>query len=283
MKKYTVVILGLFLTMACASVVMAAEPSSIYADQIDYDFRNGQAVAKGNVVIKREGGTATSKDADYNTKTGNGKLTGNVVGNKGDSKVTCQTMNIAEQGDHITAIGNAVLKKADKTLRAAQVEYFSKREYAETVGDWAQLALDDGSTLDAAYLNYNMKDGLATGQGNVRIVSPPRKLTARGDRAIYNTKAEDGTIELIGHATATQDGDTVSGNTLTLKGTGAEKNQVAIADGNVKMVFVPKPTPKQTPVEPYYSIVGDSPVPKEIYQQGNWPGETIKINETSLA
>ena len=283
MKKYAVIILGTLLSISFAGLAMAAEPSSIYADQIDYDFRNGQAVAKGNVLIKREGGTATSKDADYNTKTGNGKLTGNVIGIKDDSKVTCQTMNIAEQGDHITAIGNAVLKKADKTLRASQVEYFSKREYAETVGEWAQLAMDDGSTLDAAYMNYNMKDGLATGEGNVRIVSPPRKLTARGDKAIYNTKADDGTIELIGHATATQDGDTVSGNTLTLKGTGAEKNQVAIADGNVKLVYVPKPEPKQQPLKPYYSIVGDSPVPEKTYRQGNWPGETIKIGETALA
>lgn len=283
MKKYTAVVLGLLFSISFASTVMAAEPSSIYADQIDYDFRNGQAVAKGNVVIKRDGGTATSKNADYNTKTGNGKLTGDVVSNKEDAKVTCQTMNIAEQGDHITAIGNAVLKKADKTLRASQVEYYAKREYAETVGDWAQLGMDDGSTIDAAYLNYSMKEGLATGDGNVRIVSPPRKLTARGDRAIYNTKAEDGTIELIGHATATQDGDTVSGNTLTLKGTGAQKDQVAIADGNVKLVFVPKPEKKQPPVEPYYSIVGDSPVPEEIYKQSNWPGETIKIGETALA
>ena len=283
MKKYAVIILGTLLSISFAGLAMAAEPSSIYADQIDYDFRNGQAVAKGNVLIKREGGTATSKDADYNTKTGNGKLTGNVIGIKDDSKVTCQTMNIAEQGDHITAIGNAVLKKADKTLRASQVEYFSKREYAETVGEWAQLAMDDGSTLDAAYMNYNMKDGLATGEGNVRIVSPPRKLTARGDKAIFNTKADDGTIELIGHATATQDGDTVSGNTLTLKGTGAEKNQVAIADGNVKLVYVPKPEPKQQPLKPYYSIVGDSPVPEKTYRQGNWPGETIKIGETALA
>ncbi|MCH3915879.1 MAG: hypothetical protein LKE29_11640 [Acidaminococcaceae bacterium] len=76
MKKYTAVVLGLLFSISFASTVMAAEPSSIYADQIDYDFRNGQAVAKGNVVIKRDGGTATSKNADYNTKTGNGKLTG---------------------------------------------------------------------------------------------------------------------------------------------------------------------------------------------------------------
>jgi hypothetical protein len=117
----------------------------------------------------------------------------------------------------------------------------------------------------------------------VRIVSPPRKLTARGDQAFYDTKADDGTIKLIGHATATQDGDTVSGNTLTLKGTGNQKDQVAIADGNVKLVYVPKPEPKKPVVEPYYSIVGDSPVPEETYKQGNWPGETIKIGETALA
>ena len=283
MKKYLSLFMGIVLSLSFASVVLAADPSSIYADKIDYDFRNGQAVAQGNVVIKREGGTTTAENADYNTKTGNGHLKGNVIGIKGDSKITCQTMNLADQGDHITAIGNAVLKKTDKTLRASQVEYYSQREYAETVGDWAQLGMDDGSTLDAGYLNYDMKAGLARGEGNVRIVSPPRKLTARSDKAIYNTKAEDGTIELIGHATATQDGDTVSGNTLTLKGTGTEKNQVAIADGNVKMVFIPKPAAPQPAVEPFWSLVGDVPVPEEIYKQGNWPGETVTITETSLA
>lgn len=283
MKKFMTVCLGILLGLSITSGVFAAEPSSIYGDQIDYDFRNGQAVAKGNVMIKKDGGTTTADNADYNTKSGEGHLKGNVVGIKGESKITCQTMNLADKGDHITAIGNAVLKNVDKTLRASQVDYYSQREYAETAGDWAQLGMDDGSTLDASYLNYNMKDGVANGEGNVRIVSPPRKLTARGDKAIYNTKAEDGTIELIGHATATQDGDTVSGNTLTLKGTGAEKNQVAIADGNVKMVLIPKPTPAKAAVEPYYSIVGDVPVPKETIQSGNWPGDTIKYGETAVA
>ena len=72
----------------------------------------------------------------------------------------------------------------------------------------------------------------------MRINSTIRKLTASGDKAIYNTNEDDGTIELIGNATATQDGNTVSGQSLTLRGAGGS---IAEADGKVKMVYLPKP------------------------------------------
>jgi len=115
-----------------------------------------------------------------------------------------------------------------------------------------------------------MKDGLANAHGNVRVVSPPRKLTARGDNAIYNTKLDGGTVQLIGHATATQDGNTVTGETLTLKGAGGK---IAIADGNVKLVYVPVPAAPQYP--PLADIHG-----QDKYQEDkifNWPGDTIQV------
>ncbi len=267
-KKTFIFIVTMLSTLAYATVAFAA--SSVTGDTVEYDFRNGQAIAKGNVTITNDDGKATSKEANYNTKSGEGKLTGSVVANKKDTKVTCHTLNIAQAGNHLTAIGNAVLKQQDKTLRADQVEYDSNRQYAETVGDWAQLALDDGSTMDAANMNYNMKDGVANAHGNVRVISPPRKLTARGDNAIYNTKQEDGTVQLIGHATATQDGNTVNGETLTLKGAGGK---IAIAEGNVKLVYVPKASPAALP--PIADIQG-----KDNYQElkiYNWPGDVIQV------
>lgn len=275
MQKKHMVVLGVaLLTLMYASVVQAA--SSLDADVIEYDFRNGQAIATGNVLLTNDDGKATAKAAEYNTKTGNGKLTGSVVADKGDSHLTCNMLNLADAGDHLTAVGNSVLKNQDKTLRADQVEYYSKRQYAETVGSWARLALDDGSTLDAAKLNYNMAEGLAHAQGNVRIVSPPRKLTARADQAIYNTKADDGTVELIGNATATQDGNTVRGNTLTLKGTGGK---VAIAEGNVKLYYVPKPTP------PAPAPIVDEKGAQNYKETrvASWPGQTVKVGTTELA
>jgi lipopolysaccharide export system protein LptA len=269
MKKKTLIfVLAMLGTLAYATVALAA--SSVTGDTIEYDFRNGQAIAKGNVIITNDDGRATAKDADYNTKTGEGKLTGSVVATKKDAKVTCHTLTIAQAGNHLTAIGNAVLKQQDKTLRADQVEYDSNRQYAETVGNWAQLALDDGSTMDSANMDYNMKDGIANAHGNVRIISPPRKLTARGDNAIYNTKLEDGTVELIGHATATQDGNTVNGDTLTLKGAGGK---IAVAEGNVKLVYVPKPGPAAQP--PLADFMGEGKYQEmNLY---NWPGEKIQV------
>ena len=88
-------------------------------------------------------------------------------------------------------------------------------------------------------MKYNMGTGVANADGNVRLISPPRNLTARADRAIYNTKEADGTIRLIGHATATQNDDTVSGDTLTITGAGGK---VAMGEGNVKMVVLPQST-----------------------------------------
>lgn len=273
-KKNAVLVLSFICTLAWGTAAFAA--SAIDGDVIEYDFRNGQAIATGNVTITNDDGKATAKEAEYNTKTENGKLTGSVIADKGDAHLTCHILNIAEAGDHLTAIGNAVLKKEDKTLRAQQVEYFGKKQYAETIGSWAQLALDDGSVMDSANMNYNMASGLAHANGNVRLISPPRKLTARADNAVYNTKQDEGTIELIGHATATQDGNTVSGNTLTLKGAGGK---VAVAEGNVRMYYVPKPSPPAA--APIVNAQGAGNYREDrIY---SWPGDSMSVGTTTIA
>lgn len=236
-KKNISAILGFLLCFSLAGVAYAG--SSIAGDTIEYDFRSGQTVANGNVVMTNNDGTAKSARAEYNTKTESGKLTGGVAAVQGEARITCNTLVIHAGGDQLTAIGNAVLKKQDKVLKAEQVEYFQKRQYMETAGSWAQLTMDDGqSTLDAGYINYNMQTGIANAEGDVRIDSAIRKLTASGDQAIYNTNADDGTIEIIGNATATQDGNTISGKSLKLRGAGGS---IAEADGNVHIVYVPKP------------------------------------------
>ena len=272
--------------LSMSSLCLAA--SSVKGDKVDYDFRTGQAVAVGNVKLRSDDGTASAEEAEYNTKTGEGKLTGSVVADKKDAHVTAAEVLIKKQGKFLSAIGNAVLQKDDKTLRAAQVNYDSDAQFAETIGDWAQLTMTDGSSLDAAKMNYNMQSGVAHADGNVRLISPPRKLTARADRAVYNAKVEDGTIQLFGHATATQDQDTVSGDTLTIKGAGGK---ISMAEGNVKMVVIPQnSTPQQTEEvgEPVVALVGDPDVPDTVYKLYSWPGEPISVGdmefpETTLA
>ena len=178
---------ALFLTclmtglLSMGAVAFAA--SSVSGDKVEYDFKSGQAVAEGNVEIRHDKGRATARKAEYNTKTGEGSLEGSVVADQEDAHLTSASLVIKNKGDYLSAIGNAVLKKADKTLRAEQVNYDSAAKYAETVGSWAQLTMDDGSSLDAASLTYNMETNKAFADGNVRLISPPRDLTARADSA----------------------------------------------------------------------------------------------------
>ena len=61
-RKQITLMLGFTLALSVTAVASAA--SSISADMVEYDFRNGQAVASGNVLITNEDGKATSKEAE---------------------------------------------------------------------------------------------------------------------------------------------------------------------------------------------------------------------------
>lgn len=217
---------------------------NVKADEIEYDMTSGNGTAKGNVVILHDGGKATAAAAEFNSKTMSGKLTGGVVADKDDAHITCATF-LMHNEDFVSAVGEASVTKEDKTLKAEQIDYHSDVEYAETIGSWGQLTSTDGSVLTAAQITYNGKTGLAEATGNVDIVSPPRNLTAKADKAIYDTN-NDGKVELIGNATATQDGNTVSGNRLIMNNAGnAAAGQRAEAFGNIKIVYVPEKQPAQ--------------------------------------
>ncbi len=217
---------------------------NVKADEIEYDMTSGNGTAKGNVVILHDGGKATAAAAEFNSKTMSGKLTGGVVADKDDAHITCTTF-VMHNEDFVSAVGEASVTKEDKTLTAEQIDYNSDAEYAETIGSWGQLTSTDGSVLTAAQITYNGKTGLAEATGNVDIVSPPRNLTAKADKAIYDTN-NDGKVELIGNATATQDGNTVSGNRLIMNNAGnAAAGQRAEAFGNIKIVYVPEKQPAQ--------------------------------------
>ncbi len=220
---------------------------NVKADEIEYDMSTGDGTAKGNVVILHDGGKATAAAAEFNSKSMSGRLTGGVVADKDDAHITCATF-VMHNEDYVSAVGAASVTKEDKTLTAEQIDYYSDREYAETSGSWGRLSSTDGSVLTAAQITYNGKTGMAEATGNVDIVSPPRNLTATADKAIYDTN-NDGKVELIGNATATQDGNTVSGNRLIMNNTGnASQGQRAEAFGNIKIVYVPKeePAPAET-------------------------------------
>ena len=73
--------------------------------------------------------------------------------------------------------------------------------------------------------------------GGVDIRSDARSLTASADSAVYKTD-NSGYVELIGNAKATQNGNSVAGDKLRLTNT-----NVAIADGNVDIIYIPEKQP----------------------------------------
>ena len=246
-------ILGIVFVVGLMSTALAKGSNfSVKADTIEYDMQSGDGTAKGNVVLKQDGGTATAANAEFNSKTKSGRLTGGVVADRDDSHVVCNTF-VMHNEDYSSAIGGAHLTKGDKTLSSDRVDYYQGREYAETIGNWAKLSMTDGSVLDAAKITYEGKNGVANATGGVTISSPPRDLTASADTAVYETN-NSGYIELIGNAKATQDGNTVEGNRLRLNNT----SNTAEASGNVKIVYVPKPTVKSDAVTTDENAAGPS-------------------------
>lgn len=219
--------------LSCSIAAAAPGKFSVQADELDYDMKTGVAVGKGHVIIIQEDGKATADHATYNSKTKSGVLKGNVVADRGTEHLSCDEL-IVENDENFSAVGNAVFAKDGKRLYAPRVNYGKTSQYAETLGNWALLTDVDGSTLNAVKIVYDGKVGIATATGGVTVNSDARKLKASADKAIYDTK-KDGFVELIGNATATQDGNTVKGDKLRLTNT-----NVAVGDGNVSIKYIPE-------------------------------------------
>ena len=202
------------------------------ADELEYDLQSGKGLGKGNVILVQDDGKATANYANFDSKAKTGVLVGKVVVTKGDTTINCETFTMHSE-DYVTAAGTATVTKEGKKLEAEQIDYHKSTEYMETVGNWARLTDVDGSTLSAGKIDYDAKSGVANASGGITIDSEARKLTATADKAIYETRA-NGYVELIGNAKATQDGNSVTGDRLRLTNA-----NVAVADGNVKIIYIP--------------------------------------------
>lgn len=236
-KKLLLAVAAALLSGSIAATAFAANDKfSVKADELEYDMQTGEGRAKGHVVLIQDTGKATATNAIFNSKSKTGRLIGNVIVEREDATLNCGEL-IMHSEDYISAIGSAVLVKEGKTLSAERIDYYKTNEYAETIGGWARLTDVDGSVLDAGKIDYDMQKGVANAAGGVVIDSPARKLTATADKVVYETKA-NGHVELIGNAKATQDGNSVSGDKLRLT-----NSNVASAEGNVKIIYIPQEQP----------------------------------------
>ncbi len=219
-----------------STCLAAADNFSVQADELEYNLQTGEGEAKGHVVLMQNGGQATADYAKFNSKTRSGTLIGNVIADREDAHIVCNEF-IAHNENDLSAVGGAVITKGGKSLSADRVDYYKARQFAETVGSWARLTDADGSVVSAAKIDYDMAQGVANAYGGVDIESKARDLTASADRAVYKTD-KSGYVELQGNAKATQNGNSVAGDKLRLTNT-----NVAVADGNVKIHYVPEKQP----------------------------------------
>ena len=239
-KKLLGAAVAMALTLGLSTCVWAAPNNfSVKADELEYNLQTGEGVAKGHVELKQDGGVATANYAKFNSKNKSGMLVGNVMVDRADAHIVCREF-IAHNENDMSAVGNASLTKEGKTISADRIDYYKGRQYAETMGGWARLTDSDGSVLKAGKIDYDIAQGIANATGGVTIDSPARALTASADSTVYKTD-KAGYVELNGHATATQNGNTVSGDKLRLTNA-----NVAVADGDVKIYYVPEQQPAVT-------------------------------------
>ncbi len=233
----------------CLALVMlycgavSAAPSkdakfSVDATEIEYDLKSGDGTTAGVTTIHYDNGVAVAQGgATFNSRERTGRLYGGVKAEREDNRLQSEELYIYTE-KYFSAVGSAVLTKGDKTLKAPRVDYHDDKQFAETLGGFAHLSAKDGSWLTAGKIVYDTKTGIANATGGVSLKDPKKNLTGSGDMAVYDSH-ETGYIELIGNATATQDGNTVTGNKLRITNVSGKNNRTQ-ASGNVRIVYYPK-------------------------------------------
>ena len=234
--KIVNIILGLVLSLSVISYSYAAsnKPVELAADTIEYDSVKGIMTAQGNVRMVQENAVMTGTNADYNSKTKEAHIYGGVQIVQEDATLLAEEVN-SYDNNHIVAIGNPILTKGNSRLDGPKIDYYSDKQYAIVTG-WARLKTED-SILTANQIESFFSEDRAVAQGDVHIVSDVRKLDAVADQAVYyGSKDQQGKTVLTGNARAVQDGNVLTGNTLTLY----LDNKVIDVQGRSKLVITPQ-------------------------------------------
>ncbi|SDF72439.1 LptA/OstA family protein [Sporolituus thermophilus] len=217
-----------------APSLAAGSPVELAAETIEYDTAQGIAIAEGGVRITRGNAVMTGAKAEYNTKTQEALVTGNVKVVQDDATITADQVQ-AYQNNHLVATGGVVLVKADSRLTGPRLDYYTDREYAIVTGG-ARLTTKD-AVMTADKVEAFIAEDRAVGSGNVHIVSEARKLDATSDQATYyGAKTGQGRVVLTGNARAVQDGNVLTGNTLTVY----LDDKAMDAQGRTRLVIKPQ-------------------------------------------
>lgn len=236
-RKLKIFVVAILLSFGTAVAICAEtdKPVELNADTIEYDSVQGIMTAQGSVRLTRDGAVLTGPSAQYNTKTKEALVTGGVKVVKEDTTLTAAEVR-SYNDNYLVATGQAVLVKGDNTLAGPKIEHWTDKQYSLVTGG-ARLTMPDGfMTADKVEAFHN--EDRAVGSGNVHIISDTRKLDATSDQAVYYgaKTGQQGKAVLTGNARAVQDGNVLTGNTLTIY----LDDKAMDAQGRPKLVVKPQ-------------------------------------------
>ena len=236
--KNTLIRVALVLLLSCSAVtnLQAAQnqPVELSADSIEYDSVKGLIVAQGNVRVVQENTTLTGGSVQYNSKENEAHVKGNGRVVKDDATLVANEIH-SYNNTHIVATGDPILTKGTSKLMGPTIDYDSVKQYAIVTGG-ASLTTDD-TTMTANQIESFFSENRAVAQGDVHIVSSPRNLDATADQAVYYGKnGEQGKTVLTGNVRAVQEGNTLTGHTMTLY----LDSKTIDVQGRSKLVIIPQ-------------------------------------------
>jgi lipopolysaccharide export system protein LptA len=236
-KIASIALIALSMALIAAATAVSApadKPVELTADTIEYDAKSGVMTAEGAVKLVRDKAVLTGASAQYNTKSKEAYVTGGVKVVREDTTLTAAEVR-SFNDNYLVATGSAVLTKGENTLSGPKIEHWVDRQYT-LVPSAARLTMPDG-WLTANKVEAFHQEDRAIATGDVHIVSDKRSLDATSDQAVYTgSKNSQGKVVMSGNARAVQDGNILTGKTLTIY----LDDKAMDAQGRPKLVVKPQ-------------------------------------------
>lgn len=212
------------------------DPVEITADEMDYNWKDGNITANGNVVAIQKGDRLQGDRLEYDTNTSSGSVIGNVIGTRTDgSKLITARLDLTN-GVIYTGSGGVNYTSPENSLQAPWLQYNTETGYIRTEGR-TTMTRPDG-TMRANQVEGWEKEQKMIGRGNVDFASETHQAVGKADRIDYDKGNNDqGTIVLTGNAQLVQKGgNMITGPKITMDlDTG-----YAQAEGRPTLVITPQ-------------------------------------------